>query len=515
MKIDLIWDKIKKKPHHGILVSLSSIHTQKSAGVGEFLDLTLLIDFCKKIHFDTIQLLPINDTGPDQSPYYAISSCALDPLFLSISALPEIESMSNEFLALQQYLKLPRVPLLEIKQKKLTFLYEYFLKIFPSFANNPTYLSFIQENAWLKHYALFKSLKQLYQGSSFQTWPTEDRFPTETTFQKHLTSIQFYSFLQFLAFSQMQKVKEYAGSQQVYLKGDIPILLSPESADIWENPSFFNLNLVAGAPPDYYNKEGQKWGFPIYNWDAIRQDNFQWWKRRLAIFERFFDIYRIDHVVGLFRIFAIEKDKKPIDGFFIPQDFHLWEIQGKEILEMLINASNMLPIAEDLGTIPREVRPILKELGICRTCVIRWQKHWDHDHSYIPFSEYEPLSLTCVSTQDSEPLGLWWAQFPEETIPFAEMLRIPYQVPLSPENRLMILQKAHLTPSYFHINLLQEYLALFPELVSNQPEEERINVPGTILSTNWTYRILPSVEELLAHEPLCERLRLLSTSPAE
>ncbi len=505
-KIDEIWNIIQKKPHHGIAISLSSIHTKKSSGVGEFLDLILLIDFCKKIGFDTIQLLPINDTGPEASPYYAQSSCALDPLFLSLSSLPNIGVMSQELISFQQYLHLPKVALLEIKQKKLAFLYEYFLKTFPSFSHHEAYLTFLKENPWLKAYALFKSLKRTHQDSSFLTWPEEDQKPTDASVQKHETSIAFYSFLQFLSFSQMKTVKQYANSQGIYLKGDIPILLSPDSVDVWENPSFFNLDLIAGAPPDAFNKEGQKWGFPIYLWDVLRQNHFSWWKRRLQIAENFFHIYRIDHVVGLFRIFAIEKEKTAKEGFFIPHDPHLWPILGKEILEMLIESSNMLPIAEDLGTIPKEVRPILKELGICRTCVMRWQKKWDHDHSYIPFNEYEPLSLTCVSTQDSEPLALWWAQFPNEAHPFAEMLQIPYQVPLNIETRFTILQKAHATPSYFHINLLQEYLALFPNLVSQNPEEERINIPGTILPTNWTYRILPSIEELIHHEELCQKL---------
>lgn len=512
MKTDKQWASIGKTDHHGILVSLSSLRTQNSSGIGEFLDLMRLIDFCKKVGFDVIQLLPINDTGSDPSPYYAISSCALDPIFLSLKDLPESAFLSQEIAQLQSFLNAPSVALLDIKQRKYAILYEYFLRVFPSFEPKESYQTFLKKHAWLENYALFKSLKQLHQGSAFLVWPEEDRVPSQEKKQSLAASMQFYSFLQFLCFSQMEQVKSYAKASKVYLKGDMPILVSPDSVDVWENPSLFSSHLVAGSPPDYYNHEGQKWGFPIFNIEAMREQNFGWWKRRLTTAEHLFDLYRIDHVVGLFRIFAMGHDQTPLEGAFIPSDPSLWAHQGKELLEMMIDASSMLPIAEDLGTIPNEVRPILKELGICRTNVMRWQKRWDHDHTYIPPSEYEPLSLTTVSTADSEPLGLWWMKYPDEAKPFAEMLNVVHATPLSYETRFQILRAAHHSTSYFHINLLQEYLALFPSMISSNPEEERINIPGTILPTNWTYRFRPSIEEMIQNEPLCSAIQQILTT---
>ena len=216
---------------------------------------------------------------------------------------------------------------------------------------------------------------------------------------------------------------------------------------------------------------------------------------------------RIDHVVGFFRIWGIPEEKKASEGSFFPPDPSLWPAQGREILSMMIDSSPLLPMAEDLGTIPKEVYPVLRDLGICSTKVIRWQRRWDSDKSYIPYSEYDPLSLTTLATPDSDTLSGWWKKFPDEAIPFAHFKQWPYRSDLTKEQRFAILRDAHHTPSYFHINLLQEYLSFFPDLVSTNPDDERINVPGTLLPTNWTYRFRPSVEELLANQPLAETIR--------
>ena len=166
----------------------------------------------------------------------------------------------------------------------------------------------------------------------------------------------------------------------------------------------------------------------------------------------------------------------------------------------------MLPIAEDLGVIPPGVRETLAELGICSTKVIPWERHWDTDQSYIPLSAYSPLSTCCLSTHDSQTLALWWENAPEEAKLFAHSLGLPYKSPLSPHERKQILSACHNSSSLFHIDLLQEYLALFPELVHPTLEQERINVPGTVSPTNWAYRLVPSLEQLKAHRALKKTL---------
>lgn len=473
MKTEAHWQKIGKVPHNGICVPLFSLRTKNCCGIGEFLDLIPLIDWCKKIGLDCIQLLPINDSGPDPSPYNPLSSCALDPVYLNLAELG-IETHPIE------KNHIPRNELLSLK-----------LDLLDKQLPKQDLQTFIQQNPWLDAYSRFKALKEQFGGTHWKDWPLNSK--------PNPARVEFFTLLQFHAYRQMEKVRKYATQQGIFLKGDIPILLSPDSADVWTNHSLFRLDLNAGAPPDAYNSLGQNWGFPLFDWDAMRANGFKWWKERLKVAERLYHIYRIDHVVGFFRIWGIEKGKKASEGSFFPPDPNLWMDQGRELLEMMIDATTMLPMAEDLGTIPKDVYPILKELGICGTKVLRWQTKEGH---FIPFNQYEPLSLTTISTADMEPFELWWKKFPAESAPFAAFMGWAYHPILTSKQRLKVLHDVHHTSSLFHINLLQEYLALFPELVSPNPEEERINVPGTVLPTNWSYRFRPSLEEITHHEGL-------------
>jgi len=164
----------------------------------------------------------------------------------------------------------------------------------------------------------------------------------------------------------------------------------------------------------------------------------------------------------------------------------------------------MLPVGEDLGNIPREVFDSLYRLGIPGTRVLRWEKEWDNDKHFFPINTYSPLSMTCVSTHDSETLALWWRDYPEEAKEYCHFRGWSYIEDLPKEYRLGILQDAHNSSSLFHINLFQEYLALFPELVHEDPEVERINRPGFVLPSNWTYRFRQNLESILAHKGLRE-----------
>jgi 4-alpha-glucanotransferase len=299
----------------------------------------------------------------------------------------------------------------------------------------------------------------------------------------------------------MKKVRDHATQKQVTLLGDIPILLSPDSADVHTEPHLFDCTLAAGAPPDQYNALGQHWGFPLFRWDAIQTEHYAWWRRRMQTAAQCFHACRIDHVVGLFRLWAIEPGKLPAEGRFIPEDESTWLSLGKEHLRHIVNASSMIPIAEDLGTIPQGVDQVLKELGICSTKVFLWQTR---DGKTVPLDEYEPLSLTTVTTHDSEPLALLWQNHPELAVPYAESKGWTYEPKLQLWQRKELLLDSHRTSSQWHVNLLQETLALFPELVDEDPEKERINIPGTVLETNWSYRFKPSIEEICSHEGLQE-----------
>jgi 4-alpha-glucanotransferase len=498
------WQHVGIYPHHGFMLPLFSIRTKNTSGIGEFLDLFDVIDWVAELNIDVIQLLPLNEMNEDFSPYNALSSCALDPIYISLKNLPSMEEkiLKEEF----QSLNLEKnVCYKEVKTRKLKILYRYFEQFFPEYQKKPEFENFVLNNPWLKEYGLFSVLKHTFQYTAFTDWPKEYQKLDENCFAKlleeHKKGIFFYIFLQYLAFSQMTMVKAYASKKKIFLLGDIPIFISTNSVDVWSCPELFYKDSVAGAPPDNYNDEGQKWGFYPFNWENHRKTDYFWWKRRIATASNYYHLYRIDHAVGFFRTFIIPADGKPIDGKFIPENPNFWENEGKEKLLMMLNTSLSLPIAEDLGIIPPVTYKVLRELGICGTKVMRWQE------AHIKINEYEPISLTTLSTHDTQTLAQWWEQKSDEVDKYVTTNNIKYSVPLSYDTRYNILYNAHHTSSLFHVNPLSEYLALFDELIWPNPDDERINVPGKILSTNWTYRFKPFLEEIIAHEPLKQAIK--------
>ncbi len=510
------WKKAGIFPHHGINFPLSALRSVQGDGIGTFLDLIPMIDWCRHLGMDVIQLLPLNDSGSDPSPYNAVSSCALNPIYLTLQELPYLKlspSLQEKIASLNILNASPRILYSEVQSHKMNFLHLYVDTFGARIAKTARYRDFVSKHNWLFPYALFKVLKDKLGQNAFATWPNELKYPSKKEFDRLLAKNEkelfFYLCLQYLCFEQLSKVKEYAKTQKILLKGDIPILISPDSADVWAYPELFLLDFAAGAPPDRYTPEGQYWGFPIFNWQAMKKGHYLWWKQRLHYAGHFYDLYRLDHVVGFFRLWAIPLHHPSREGKFVPSDESLWGFQGKEILETLVHSSAMLPIAEDLGVVPVVAKATLLQLGICGTKVLRWERMWEEDGRFIPCQEYPPVSLTCVSTHDSPTLAQWWKELPEESKQYAKFKGWTYTPELSSEHRMEILQESHKTPSLFHINLLQEYLALFPDCVWPGLEEERINVPGKILATNWTYRFRLNVKEMTTHEGLFQKIRAI------
>ena len=299
---ELHWKKIGMRPRHGIDIPLFSLRTYKSCGIGEFLDLILLIDWCHERGFEVIQLLPLNDSGNDPSPYNALSSCALHPIYLSLGNLPgRPKPLSGSSLN-----NLPRLSYLEVLTLKLNFLRQYFTNEGEKIASSTSFKQFVEKSPWLIPYALFKVLKDKLQHTPWTTWPQKLKIPDLNQLQQeHGAEIEFYLVLQYLCHLQLQEARAHAISKGILLKGDIPILISQDSVDVWSKPHLFNFALAAGAPPDAYNREGQYWGFPLFNWEDLKASDFLWWKERLKAAAQYFDLYRIDHVVGFFRIWAI------------------------------------------------------------------------------------------------------------------------------------------------------------------------------------------------------------------
>ncbi len=508
--------KLPSEHKHGVNIPLFSLRSEQSCGIGEYLDLIPMIRWCSEVGFSVIQTLPLNDTGPETSPYCALTSTALNPVFLSLVYLPGLETHPNlkeQLQNLQELNTAPQVDYQAVLDGKMNFLKDYFGHFRKEIFENHHFAQFFYSSEWLKGYALFKSLKQCTHWKPWEEWEESLRICDPVALKelesKFETEIEFHIFVQFLCFHQMEQVKKVAEEFGVSIMGDLPILINRESADVWLNQRLFDLAHAAGAPPDQYSSEGQYWGFPLYRWDKLKEEGYRWWIDRLDSASPLYDIYRIDHAVGFFRIWGVPLGHKALDGEFYPGDPSTWIAHGNEILTMMIDHSAMIPIAEDLGTVPDEVRVYLREHQICGTRVMRWERHWHTDRSYIPIQDYIRESLTTVSTHDSELLTEWWENQSEEAGTYAQNKGWLYAHPLSIEHRIAILKDSHRTGSLYHINLINEYLNCVPELAWNRPEEERINTPGVVSDSNWTLKLIPTVEQITSNSKLKHLIKTL------
>lgn len=505
----IAWEKIGICHHHGINIPLFSIHTKKSCGIGEYYDLFPLIDWCNELGMDILQLLPLNESGYDPSPYNALSSCALHPIYLSLHALPYLGEMKHKLTPLHLLNGEKRVNYSLVYREKIAFLKAYLKQAKEKLKKETAYEDFIQKESWLSPYALFRSLKDRYHNMHWKDWPENIRSPSSTQlkklYQQFQAPMEFYYLIQYLCFNQMKEVKSHAEKKGVFLKGDIPILVSPDSADVWHHPTFFDFNYVAGSPPTHFDSEGQYWGFPLYNWKAMGEDHYEWWKKRLLTAKKLYHLYRIDHVIGFFRLWAIPPNQSPSTGSFIPNDLPSMRSQGRYILEVLAKLTDMLPIGEDLGDVPPFISTCLRKLGIPGTKIFRWQR--DQEGSFIPYDQYDPISMSSVSTHDLDPVPLWWQKNRAESRAYAKLKHWSYEEKLSPDRQFEILRDNHHSSSLFHINLLQEYLALTPHLTWKNLEDERINYPGTIQPRNWSYRYKLPLETLRSERELNEKIK--------
>ena len=460
---------------------------------------------------DIIQLLPLNETYYSNfSPYNSISSCALDPIYLGLRYLPYIKE-NKTFKAnieiLQKYNSTDRVHFDKVRKLKFDWLQKYYRQYFSHFKKRKSYQQFISQNPWIKSYSVFRYLKEKFEKKKWESWPKAFQNPTEewvnSYYKNHLAEIEFYTFLQYLCFSQLCEIKKTASQKKIFLCGDIPMFACKDSADVWFYRKVFDIKKQAGSPPDKFSSQGQAWSLPLLDWDYLKKTDFFWWKQRTAVLSNFFHLYRIDHVVGFFRTWSLNFNDHASSGKFIPDNRKLWKDRGELILKMIVNSSPILPIAEDLGIIPETIYGILKKLGICGLWIIRW-------HKSTPLCDYEPLSLTSLSTHDTQTFEQWWNENKREAQSLCFTNKWNYNPKLTSSLRLKILKSIHNSSSIFHVNLLQEYLALDKHLVKKQ---ERINVPGKVNKINWTYKYKPSIEELTSNKKLSKIIRLITTTP--
>lgn len=322
----------------GTAVPLGALYTKDNPVIGEFPDLKPFADFCKSAGISIIQLLPVNDTGTQSSPYSGLSAFALHPIYIRISTIEGFDALySSDAKFKTTYDDL-------YKNHKYCLRYDYdgilnaktdlLKQLYDNTDEGKTgeagaaLSKWIKANSWVKDYAVYKNLKWNYMQASWKSWLDSDRSKSKEeitalwnkkAFKKeHL----FYAWTQMIADAQFKDAVEYVHGLGLKLKGDMPILMNEDSADAWAYPEVFNQDLRAGAPADGDNPNGQNWGFPTYNWKNLKEDNYSWWKDRLKNASKYYDAYRLDHILGFFRIWAIpEADLNALNGHTEPYAF--------------------------------------------------------------------------------------------------------------------------------------------------------------------------------------------------
>ncbi len=351
----------------GIAVPLGAIRSKKCPAVGDFPALKEFADFCKKSGVEVIQLLPVNDTGTQSSPYSALSAYALHPIYIRIEDLPEFEDAKKYCrpfsAAYKEFLK-TNAPgghysyekVCNEKIELLHLLYSHMVKkvdkqtghgkntVNVVSASDPVSIAskfqiqmkeFIEDNPWVIYYAVFKDLKDSYSQASWKEWDDDkknmSRHQIELRWSNRAlrTSHNFFIWCQVRAHEQFLEAANYVREQGIILKGDIPILINEDSVDCWAWPELFDHKSRVGSPPDGGSPTGQRWGFPVYKWSAMQENNFSWWKDRLVCAGRYFSAFRLDHVIGFFRMW-IYPEKETTAALGYPNYYSTME---KEILE--------------------------------------------------------------------------------------------------------------------------------------------------------------------------------------
>jgi 4-alpha-glucanotransferase len=504
--------------HAGLLVPLFSIPSNASWGIGEISDLPRFARWLELAGLDFVQLLPVNEMeGTQHSPYSALSAMAIDPAFISLDRSPEflasggLESMSAiDRERLNRARRSRSVDFPEVRAVKDVA----FGRAFDVFRQrhrdtgderDRAFEEFARREAWwLDDYALFRALHDEHAGAYWRDWPPalRDRQPTALQEARLRLSarILYYQYLQWLADEQWQRARRECGG--VGLIGDFPFMVSANSADVWSRQREFRIDASVGTPPDAFSEEGQDWGLPVYRWEVMEREGYEWLRQRIRRCVELFDGFRIDHLVGFYRTFVRERDGQ---SFFTPGDEPSQLAQGERLMALFVESGARI-IAEDLGLVPDFVRDSLARLDIPGLKVLRWERRW-HDEGK-PFrrpADYPPESVALSGTHDTETLAEWWdrADLDERrrcAALFGSLEADPAgDSPFSPAVRDRLLELLFGAGSNFLILPVQDVFGW----------RDRVNLPGVVNDENWTWRLPWLLEELPAQPDAQERARFL------
>jgi 4-alpha-glucanotransferase len=557
----------------GILEPVFAIRTENDLGVGDTDGVRQMIDWCHRHKLNLFQTLPINEISDDNSPYNAISSLAIEPTTIAVAPrfIPDLSAKKFHELATPELLaelrdgpvnypkvKLLKRTLLEVAFK--SFLHKEFKH---DTARAQEFRAFMAENAdWLSDYALFRVLMEENGGSpAWDRWLPDHRGPRRArtwllalpeTRRDDLSRKQlFFAYVQWIAFAQWQQLKAHGTAKKVYLMGDIPFGVGRYSADVWANRAIFDLDWSGGAPPErtfkvdpFTEKWGQNWGIPNYRWDELKRHNYEWWRTRVGNIQKVFHLYRIDHVLGFFRIYsfpwtpdrnaeflpcsdteAADKTGGRLPGFKpFPDDTDEHksanQAQGEEILRVVLEGSGETTVvAEDLGCVPEYVPPTLEKLNIPGFRIPMLFR--ERDGSYSKPEHYPRLSLAQPATHDHPALAAMWAEC---------WTNIEAGIDVESNRReLQNITKFagmqnHDTPREFTDELHEAYtravmnssawLVVF-QIQDVFAQTDRFNIPGSVSMNNWSHRLTSTVKQLDRTPCLLEKTKLFTRTAQE
>lgn len=514
-------------------------------GIGDTAAMLDAIEFCAEYKMSLLQVLPINETGDDHSPYNAISSVALDPVYLTIGP-DEIPGLTQEILdeyatpEVVEKLRTGSVNYRKVKQLKMQILVQAFVNFEagePEITEDivADYQQFCEEHAiWLRSYSLFRTLLNEYDGNAlWHTWSPEHQsfdsalewLATQDPDGDFVRYQRFYIFAQWLCWRQWAGVRSYADDHGVKLIGDIPFGVSRYSVDVWAERGLFDLEWSGGAPPEpffpgdkFLRQWGQNWGIPLYNWDAHKEQDYLWWKIRVQATGSIFNAFRIDHVLGLFRIWSFpwlpqqnasfvdltkEQAKLKCNGReaqFLPlpdqpeENAEKNAVSGKTLLEMLMEAAGATQIiAEDLGVTPPYVLKTLSDLGIPGFTIPHFMRD-EKSQEYVAATKYSEATVATWGTHDHSTLRLWYEDLtkrwhgPNGHEPWLELQRLMRFLgrdenhpprDFTVELHHMMLKTVLASPACWVIFNICDVLDL----------NIRFNSPGTATDSNWSQRL--------------------------
>jgi 4-alpha-glucanotransferase len=547
----------------GVLTPLFGLRSENDLGIGDVAVLREFIDWAAEIGFKLVQLLPINEMGADNSPYNAISAMAIEPTTLYLAPGSPEDLSREDFDAV-----VANVDLSKLRRSKVRYgdvrklkrrLLEKAFAVFRSSASEDRQSRFRKfcdrESLWVNDYVLFRALVDANGGyEAWDQWPKEQRTvasarawldqQTPERQREHTEREDFFCYVQWVAHDQWSAIKRYAEQINVALMGDIPFGVSYYSADVFTRPDQFALDWSGGAPAETHFKDdrftqkwGQNWGIPLYRWSAMRERNLDWWRQRVRVVAHCFHLFRIDHVLGFYRIYAfpwrpqqnrkfleldwnqmIEKTGGRAPHFhpredFGPENSEANRRQGEEYLRAVLEESgDARVIGEDLGTVPDYVRPSLRSLGIAGFKIPQWEFY---NGRVTPGSEYERLSVATYATHDHPPLRAMWEEAftgsgdtadqarsdLEKIAIFAEFKRAGQELDFERDFYPAIMHALFKSESWLAVVMITDLLA----------RKYRFNVPGVSATSNWTRRMQRSISQLRGSPKERKRMESIRT----